>query len=73
LEPDATMLRRGQANNARLLKVYPQGFTLKDRAERTEIRSHIVRDLTDIGDLISAVTTTLADALVQRNEELAVD
>jgi hypothetical protein len=45
----------------------------KDRSERAEIRSHIVRDLTDIGDLVSAVTTTLADALVQTKEELAVD
>ena len=26
LEPDATMLRHAEANNARLLKVYPQGF-----------------------------------------------
>jgi len=26
LEPDATMLRRCEANNARLLKVYPNGF-----------------------------------------------
>jgi hypothetical protein len=28
LEPDATMLRRCQANNARLLKVFPEGFAL---------------------------------------------
>jgi haloacid dehalogenase-like hydrolase len=28
LEPDATMLRRAKANNARLLKVFPQGFAL---------------------------------------------
>jgi hypothetical protein len=26
LEPDATMLRHAQANNARLLKVFPKGF-----------------------------------------------
>jgi 2'-5' RNA ligase superfamily len=28
LEPDATMVQRAQAENARLLKAYPQGFTL---------------------------------------------
>jgi hypothetical protein len=28
LEPDATMVRRAEAGNARLLKAYPQGFAL---------------------------------------------
>ncbi len=28
LEPDATMLQRAEANNARLLKVFPKGFAL---------------------------------------------
>jgi hypothetical protein len=28
LEPDATMLQHAEANNARLLKVFPKGFTL---------------------------------------------
>ena len=28
LEPDATMLGHAQANNARLLKVFPKGFAL---------------------------------------------
>jgi hypothetical protein len=28
LEPDATMVQRAQADNSRLLKAYPQGFTL---------------------------------------------
>jgi phosphoserine phosphatase len=36
LEPDATMLRHAEANNARLLKVYPQGFAL-DAAHRLHI------------------------------------
>jgi phosphoserine phosphatase len=36
LEPDATMLRHAEANNARLLKVYPQGFAL-DAAHRPHI------------------------------------
>lgn len=36
LEPDATMLRHAQSNNARLLAVYPQGFTL-DESHRPHI------------------------------------
>jgi hypothetical protein len=36
LEPDATMLQHAEANNARLLKVYPQGFAL-DAAHRPHI------------------------------------
>jgi phosphoglycolate phosphatase-like HAD superfamily hydrolase len=36
LEPDATMLKHAAANNARLLKVYPQGFAL-DAAHRPHI------------------------------------
>jgi phosphoserine phosphatase len=36
LEPDATMLRHAETNNARLLKVYPNGFAL-DAAHRPHI------------------------------------
>jgi hypothetical protein len=36
LEPDATMLRHAEANNARLLKVFPQGFEL-DATHRPHI------------------------------------
>jgi len=36
LEPDATMLQHAEANNARLLKVYPQGFAL-DATHRPHI------------------------------------
>jgi len=36
LEPDAAMLRHAQANNARLLKVFPKGFEL-DEAHRPHI------------------------------------
>jgi hypothetical protein len=36
LEPDATMLKHCEANNARLLTVYPQGFAL-DAAHRPHI------------------------------------
>ena len=36
LEPDATMLKQAQANNTRLLKVYPKGFAL-DAAHRPHI------------------------------------
>jgi hypothetical protein len=36
LEPDATMLQHAKANNARLLKVFPEGFPL-DEAHRPHI------------------------------------
>ena len=36
LEPDATMLRHAEANNARLLEAYPKGFAL-DAAHRPHI------------------------------------
>src|SRR5215475_174688 len=36
LEPDATMLDHAQANNARLLQVFPKGFAL-DEAHRPHI------------------------------------
>ena len=36
LEPDSTMLRYAEANNARLLKAYPHGFAL-DAAHRPHI------------------------------------
>jgi hypothetical protein len=36
LEPDATMLKHAEANNARLLKAYPKGFAL-DAAHRPHI------------------------------------
>ena len=36
LEPDATMLQRSEANNARLLKVFPKGFAL-DATHRPHI------------------------------------
>lgn len=36
LEPDATMLKHAEANNARLLSVYPEGFPL-DAAHRPHI------------------------------------
>jgi hypothetical protein len=36
LEPDATMLQRAEANNARLLKVFPKGFSL-DATHRPHI------------------------------------
>ena len=36
LEPDATMLQRAEANNARLLKVFPKGFAL-DASHRPHV------------------------------------
>jgi len=38
LEPDATMLKRAGMNNARLLKVHPQGFTL-DESHRLTVET----------------------------------
>ncbi len=35
LEPDATMLQHAEANNARLLKVFPKGFALDATHRRT--------------------------------------
>src|SRR5215468_2373536 len=36
LEPDATMLRHAEADNARLLKIFPKGFSL-DATHRPHI------------------------------------
>jgi hypothetical protein len=48
LEPDATMLRHAEANNARLLKVFPKGFALD-----AEHRPHItlIQRFVRTGDL----------------------
>src|SRR3974390_2396542 len=49
LEPDATMLRHAQANNARLLKVFPKGFELDDahRPHITLIRRFVRTEALD--------------------------
>ena len=60
LEPDATMLRHAEANNARLLKIFPQGFAL-DVTHRPHITmiQHYVRT-TDLDQVYAAAGQVLA-------------
>jgi haloacid dehalogenase-like hydrolase/2'-5' RNA ligase superfamily len=64
LEPDATMLRYAQANNARLLKAFPKGFPL-DEAHRPHITliQRFVRT-EDLDQVYAAAEKVLADANV---------
>ena len=64
LEPDATMLRHCDANNARLLEVYPQGFAL-DATHRPHITivQRFVRTA-DLDKVYAAVGKVLASANV---------
>jgi hypothetical protein len=64
LEPDATMLQHAEANNARLLKVYPQGFAL-DAMHRPHITmvQRFVRTA-DLDKVYAAVGKVLAGANV---------
>jgi hypothetical protein len=64
LEPDATMLERSEANNARLLAVYPQGFAL-DAAHRPHITliQRFVRTQ-DLEEVFAATEKVLAGANV---------
>ena len=64
LEPDAAMLQHAEANNARLLKVYPQGFAL-DAAHRPHITmlQCFVRTA-DLDKVYDAVEKVLAAANV---------
>ena len=66
LEPDATMLRYAQANNARLLKVFPKGFEL-DEAHRPHITliQRFVRT-EDLDQVYAAAEKVLAGANVTR-------
>jgi len=62
LEPDSTMLQHCEANNARLLKVYPKGFALD-----AEHRPHITMlqcfvRTTDLDKLYAAEEKVFADA-----------
>jgi phosphoserine phosphatase len=65
LEPDATMLRHAEANNARLLKVYPKGFAL-DAAHRPHITliQRFVRTA-DLDQVYAATGKVLAGANVK--------
>jgi phosphoglycolate phosphatase-like HAD superfamily hydrolase len=64
LEPDATMLRHAEANNAHLLKVFPQGFAL-DAAHRPHITmiQRFVRTA-DLDKVYAAAGKVLASANV---------
>src|SRR5271169_1823090 len=64
LEPDATMLARAEANNARLLKVFPKGFAL-DATHRPHITliQRFVRTA-DLGEVYAAAHQVLAAANV---------
>jgi len=64
LEPDATMLKHAEANNARLLKAYPKGFAL-DANHRPHITmlQCFVRTA-DLGKVYAAVGKVLAGANV---------
>jgi hypothetical protein len=66
LEPDATMLRHAQANNDRLLKVFPKGFEL-DEAHRPHITliQRFVRT-EDLDQVYAAAEKVLVDANVTR-------
>jgi len=66
LEPDATMLGHAQANNARLLKVFPKGFAL-DEAHRPHITliQRFVRTA-DLDRVYAAAEKVLAGAGITR-------
>jgi hypothetical protein len=66
LEPDASMLRHAQANNARLLKVFPKGFEL-DEAHRPHITliQRFVRT-EDLDQVFAGAEKVLVDANVTR-------
>ena len=64
LEPDATMLQHAEANNARLLKVFPKGFAL-DATHRPHITliQRFVRTA-DLDKVYAAAGKVLASANV---------
>jgi hypothetical protein len=66
LEPDATMLGHAQANNARLLKVFPKGFAL-DEAHRPHITliQRFVRTA-ELDKVCAAAEKVLAGASITR-------
>ena len=68
LEPDATMLRHAEANNARLLGVFPKGFAL-DATHRPHITmiQRFVRTA-DLDKVYAAAGQVLARANVTRHE-----
>ncbi len=65
LEPDATMLRQCEANNARLLKVFPKGFAL-DATHRPHIT--LIQRFVRTADL-ERVYAAAGKVLAQRQRE----
>ena len=65
LEPDATMLKHAEANNARLLAVFPKGFAL-DATHRPHITliQRFVRTA-DLDQVYAAASKVLAEANVK--------
>jgi hypothetical protein len=65
LEPDATMVRSAQADNARLLKAYPDGFAL-DATHHPHITmlQQFVRTA-DLGKIYTAANRILANEKVR--------
>jgi hypothetical protein len=65
LEPDATMLKHAEANNARLLAIFPKGFAL-DATHRPHITltQRFVRTA-DLDEVYAAAGKVLADAHVK--------
>jgi hypothetical protein len=64
LEPDATMLRHAEANNARLLRVFPQGFALDaDHRPHITLIQRFVRTA-DLDRVYAAAGQVLARAHV---------
>ena len=64
LEPDATMLQHAEANNARLLKVYPKGFALDATHRRTSRCSSAFVRTADLDKLYAADDKVFAAANV---------
>ena len=66
LEPDATMVGHAQANNARLLKVFPKGFALDDahRPHITLIQRFV--HTAHLDKAYAAAGTVLIDANITR-------
>ena len=72
LEPDATMLKQAEANNARLLKAFPNGFAL-DAAHRPHITliQRFVRTA-DLDDVYAAAGEVFAAAHVNSMKLTAI-
>jgi 2'-5' RNA ligase len=61
LEPDATMIQHAQADNARLLKVFPKGFALDATHHPHVTMLQTFVRTADLDKVYAAVNTVLAD------------